>query len=262
MTETNNLSTGLKILIDVANTKAQSAEDAIKEAYDYAIDTDKLEPKQAAKVLYANLKYSPEWIRKFLPQEAKQLQIHNPRTKKVKVNLPFSDTKQKEPIIIEKQYYVQDSVQQNDIPITQPVQPTQTKEGLETQRDNLIEENKRLSSQIRESNLRFKELTEEYAKLQKIVDDTQRKTNDIRTELELKDKDKELVMERLGEMNVAIRLNSNLENATPIVTIPVNGHDCGNLYMQLKLKQLYWKYADIVHFDWDIAKNKLTMLLK
>lgn len=82
--QNKNLSQGLKELIKEANSLSQTAEQKIKEAYEYAINVDKLEPKEAAKVLKENLIYSPQWITKFLPQEAKQLQV-----KKVKVDSAF-----------------------------------------------------------------------------------------------------------------------------------------------------------------------------
>ncbi len=91
-----NLSPELKNLIDEANIHAKSAEDKILEAYDYAVNTDKLEPKEAAKVLYDNLNYSPRWIRNFLPEEAKHLEKKRlpnksaePLPQKVKVDSPF-----------------------------------------------------------------------------------------------------------------------------------------------------------------------------
>lgn len=57
-------------LIDEANQFVRSAEGKIKAAYNYATKIDKMEPKAAARMLYDNLKYTPQWIRKFLPDEA------------------------------------------------------------------------------------------------------------------------------------------------------------------------------------------------
>lgn len=69
----DSLSSGLKHRIEVANRAANTAEEKIKLAYKYAIEVDGLKPKEAAKVLYENLKYSPQWIRTFLPEEAKNM---------------------------------------------------------------------------------------------------------------------------------------------------------------------------------------------
>lgn len=72
------ISNGLKKRIDAANKAADSAEEKIKIAYSYAVEVDGLKPKEAAKILYANLTYSPQWIRKFIPDEAKSLTKSRP----------------------------------------------------------------------------------------------------------------------------------------------------------------------------------------
>lgn len=92
--ENKNLSPELEKLIQEANNHSRNAEQKILEAYKHAVVVDKLKPKQAAKILYNNLSYTPQWIRNFLPQEAKQTQIHNRgENKKVKALSPFSKTK-------------------------------------------------------------------------------------------------------------------------------------------------------------------------
>jgi hypothetical protein len=72
-TKTDEISKGLRKRIDDANRAADTAEEKVKVAYDYAIQVDKLRPREAAKVLYDRLKYSPTWIRKYLPDEAKMM---------------------------------------------------------------------------------------------------------------------------------------------------------------------------------------------
>ena len=69
----SEISKGLKQKIQIANNAITSAEDKVKQAYDYATKVDKLKPKEAAKVLYDRLVFSPQWIRKFLPDDAKML---------------------------------------------------------------------------------------------------------------------------------------------------------------------------------------------
>lgn len=69
-----SISIGLKNRIDAANKTAQSAEEKIMVAYQYATKVDGLKPKEAAKVLLARLNYSPQWLRRFLPDEAKHLE--------------------------------------------------------------------------------------------------------------------------------------------------------------------------------------------
>ena len=72
--ENKNLSEGLRELIYKANTFAETAAQIIIQAYRYAIEVDKLQPQNAAKILKDNLVYSPQWINKQLPDEAKYVQ--------------------------------------------------------------------------------------------------------------------------------------------------------------------------------------------
>lgn len=67
------ISKGLQYRIDVANRAANTAEEKILEAYNYAIKVDGYSKPKALKVLFERLDYSPQWIRKKLPQEAKQM---------------------------------------------------------------------------------------------------------------------------------------------------------------------------------------------
>lgn len=87
------ISNGLKKRIDAANRAADTAEEKIKIAYDYALEVDGLKPKDAAKVLYDRLKYSPQWIRKFLPEEAKNQEKsrHDQSYKKLTQNYVVTD---------------------------------------------------------------------------------------------------------------------------------------------------------------------------
>lgn len=71
--EKEEISKGLQYRIDVANRAANTAEEKILEAYKYAIEVDRYSKPKALKVLYERLNYSPQWIRKKLPQEAKQM---------------------------------------------------------------------------------------------------------------------------------------------------------------------------------------------
>jgi hypothetical protein len=68
-----NISNGLKKRIDAANAAASTAEEKVHIAYEYAITVDGLKPYEAAKVLKARLKYTPQWINKHLPDEAKHM---------------------------------------------------------------------------------------------------------------------------------------------------------------------------------------------
>lgn len=69
----SEISKGLKRKIQIANEAITSAEEKVKVAYEYAIKVDKLKPREAAKVLFDRLTYSPQWIRKHLPDEAKNM---------------------------------------------------------------------------------------------------------------------------------------------------------------------------------------------
>jgi hypothetical protein len=69
-TKENKPSKEVRKLIDEANQFAVKAEVKIKEAYAHATKVDKLEPEAAKRMLYDNLRYSPQWIRKFIPDEA------------------------------------------------------------------------------------------------------------------------------------------------------------------------------------------------
>lgn len=78
------MSPDVKKLLDEANELQGKARQLlktagvlIKEAYNHAVQVDGLYPQDARKMLYAYLKYTPQWIRKFIPQEAKQQQAHN-----------------------------------------------------------------------------------------------------------------------------------------------------------------------------------------
>lgn len=51
------LSEGLGTRIDKVNQLSESVEEAVKEALDYAINVDGLEPRQALKVIYLNWRY-------------------------------------------------------------------------------------------------------------------------------------------------------------------------------------------------------------
>lgn len=79
--ENNNLSEGLRELIYKANTFAETAAEIIIQAYRYAIDVDNMSPLDAAKLLKRELMYSPQWINRQLPDEAKQRQLLHDRTK-------------------------------------------------------------------------------------------------------------------------------------------------------------------------------------
>jgi hypothetical protein len=70
----NDISKGLKQRIDAANRAADTAEEKVRIAYDYAVNTDGFKPKEAAIILYKRLKYTPQWIRRFIPDEAKNVE--------------------------------------------------------------------------------------------------------------------------------------------------------------------------------------------
>lgn len=69
----DEISVGLRKKIDVANNASKNAEEKIKAAFDYAVRVDGYKKIEAAKVLYDRLDYSPQWIRKFLPDDAKMM---------------------------------------------------------------------------------------------------------------------------------------------------------------------------------------------
>lgn len=106
----SEISKGLKRRIEAANQAVTSAEEKIKVAYDYAIKVDKLKPRDAAKVLYDRLTYSPQWIRRYLPDEAKMLSkvrvISEPRRKEIQqrkqISIPAPRIEVKEAIIVDE----------------------------------------------------------------------------------------------------------------------------------------------------------------
>ena len=56
--------------IDKLNKKAG---DVILDTYNYAVDVDHYSPQEARQILYDNLSCSKQWIRQFLPEEAKMM---------------------------------------------------------------------------------------------------------------------------------------------------------------------------------------------
>lgn len=59
--------------INAANNALETAEKKVRAAYDYATKVEGYRPEEARKLLYAKLKYTEQWIRKFLPDEAKDI---------------------------------------------------------------------------------------------------------------------------------------------------------------------------------------------
>ena len=106
----DEISKGLKRRIEIANQAVMSAEDKIKVAYDYAVKVDKLKPRDAAKVLFDRLTYSPQWIRRYLPDEAKMMSkvrvISGPRHNKSfetrPISIPAPRIEVKEAIIVDE----------------------------------------------------------------------------------------------------------------------------------------------------------------
>jgi len=99
----DEISKGLKHRIEAANQAADTAEKKVKIAYDYAIEVDKLRPREAAKILFDRLKYSPQWIRRYLPDEAKMMSRarYNPRPK-LKFRIPPPKIEVQEAIIVDE----------------------------------------------------------------------------------------------------------------------------------------------------------------
>lgn len=67
-----NVSKETKRLIDEANKHIGLAKDRILAAYKHATNIDKLSPQQAKILLFRNLNYTPGYIRKVLPAEARE----------------------------------------------------------------------------------------------------------------------------------------------------------------------------------------------
>jgi hypothetical protein len=72
----------LQELIQEANHSIQTVKEKILAAYNYAIETDKLTPKTAAKILREQLHFSDRYIREVLPLEAKEVKFANKSTTK------------------------------------------------------------------------------------------------------------------------------------------------------------------------------------
>ena len=64
--------------IEAANKAAETAEHKIKIAFDYAVNVDGFSKKEAKKILYERLDYSPQWIGQFLPDDAKDMSKSRP----------------------------------------------------------------------------------------------------------------------------------------------------------------------------------------